>query len=36
MQLDPFNPDWRFELILFGCSALLIGVVVFYDLLMIG
>jgi hypothetical protein len=26
MQL---NPDWRFELILFGCSALLIGVVVF-------
>jgi hypothetical protein len=29
MQLYPIDPDWRFELILFGCSALLIGVVVF-------
>ena len=36
MQLDPIDADWRFDLIFFGCSALLIGVVVFYDLLIIG
>jgi hypothetical protein len=29
MQLDPIDADRRFDLILFGCSALLIGVVVF-------